>query len=104
MGVSYEINWYLVVADYDAIKETEEKTFYTVKSESRIYPIESIIPLIIKKVGCVAFVRILEFAVNKDETTVEFEYVEKIDHRCEIAKHYDYMYEKSKNRSMKNND
>lgn len=98
MGAPYEFNWYLVVSNNDAIKEKEKNKYITTKSENRIYPIDSEIPLIIKKVGCIGIVRILRFSIEKASTEIEFEYAAKIDSNSDISKHYYNMYLEMKNK------
>lgn len=92
MGAPYEFNWYLVVSDYEKMEEIKNNRYSTIKSENRIYPINSEIPLIIKEIGCIGIVKILSFTVNKDETIIEFEYVKKFKANAEVAKHYYEMY------------
>ena len=53
MGVSYEMNWYLVAENEDKIIKLEDDYYKTVKKESRIYPVGSQIPLILKDQGCI---------------------------------------------------
>lgn len=98
MGALYEFNWYLVVTKKDAIKQKEKNKYTTLKSESRIYPIDSEIPIIVKEVGCIGIVRILKFSIDKDNTEIEFEYVSKLDSNNEVAKHYYNMYLSMKNK------
>lgn len=92
MGAPYEFNWYLVVANKDSIKELGENKYITLKTESRIYPINSEIPLIIKEIGCIAIVRVLKFSIDKNSTEIEFEYVSELNLNNEISKHYYNMY------------
>jgi hypothetical protein len=99
MGAPYEFNWYLVVANEDAIMVNDKNTYTTIKSESRIYPIESEIPLIIKKVGCIGIVRIVKFSVDKDSTKIDFKYVMNLNPNDVISKHYYDMYICMKNKT-----
>ncbi len=98
MGAPYEFNWYLVVADKHEIKEIGKNKFSTLKSENRIYPINSEIPLIIKKIGCIGMVRILKFSIDINSTEIEFEYVSELDSKSEISEHYYNMYLEMKNK------
>lgn len=98
MGAPYEFNWYLVVANKDAIKEIEKNKYSTLKAENRIYPINSEIPLIIKKVGCIGIVRVLRISIDKDNTEIDFEYAFELDSNSEIAQHYYNMYLDMKNK------
>jgi hypothetical protein len=91
MGAPYEFNWYLVIANTDMIKQINN-IYSTIKSEGRIYPIDSEIPIIVKEKGCIGIVKILKFSIDKYNTEVEFEYVSKLDATSEIAKHYYEMY------------
>lgn len=99
MGAPYEFNWYLVVENEDSIKKNKN-TYTTLKKDNRIYPIESEIPLIIKKVGCIGIVKIVRFSVDKNNTEIEFDYVMKLDTNDAISKHYYDMYISMKNRAI----
>ncbi|GEA33635.1 DUF2584 family protein [Clostridium diolis] len=98
MGAPYEFNWYLVVASNDAIKEIGKNRYGTLKSENRIYPINSEIPLIVKEIGCIGVVRILRFTIDKDSTEIEFEYVSELNLDGKVSKHYYDMYLEMKNK------
>lgn len=98
MGAPYEFNWYLVIANYDKIKRENNNKYITTKSECRIYPINSEIPLIIKQIGCIGIVKIVSFTIRDKETLIEFEYVEKINENTKIAQHYYNLYKLMKNK------
>ena len=49
MGMIIEFNWFMVVANENKILEEQEKLFYTIKSEKRIYSICFQIPLMVKE-------------------------------------------------------
>lgn len=98
MGAPYEFNWYLVVANKDSIIKIDNQMYSTLKSENRIYPIDSEIPLIIKNVGCVGIIRINKFSVYKNSTEISFEYVMKLNPNDNIANHYYNMYLEMKNK------
>lgn len=97
MGVSYEINWYLVIDNQNKIVQRNDR-YFTVKSEYRIYPVGMPIPLIIKEEGCVGLVNINSFKVCSYSTEIEFEFMKKFDVDDSIGKHYYdlYLYMKSK--------
>lgn len=101
MGVPYEFNWYLVIENETKINKHGNK-YSTIKSEHRIYPINSEIPLIFKDKGCIGLVRITSFKINCNTTEIEFEYIQDFDITGEIAKHYYDMYLYMKNKSMHN--
>lgn len=101
MGVPYEFNWYLVVENESKIIKKDNK-YSTTKSEHRIYPINSEIPLIFKGKGCTGLVRITSFKINYDTTEIEFEYIQTFDTTDKIANHYYNMYLKMKNKSAHN--
>lgn len=98
MGVVYEINWFLVIASIEDIEEIDNKKYNIKKSEKRIYPIDSEIPLIIKNTGCIAMVNIESFEVNKNSTSIVYYLVKEFDVNSEIAKHYYEMYKYMKNK------
>ncbi|KEI87640.1 hypothetical protein N492_11875 [Clostridium botulinum B2 267] len=98
MGAPYEFNWYLVVADKSEIKEVSDNKYVTVKSEHRIYPINSEIPLIVKNEGCIGIVKILNFTIKEYQTIIEFEYMDKLSVDNLVAKHYYDMYLYMKNK------
>ena len=77
MGVTYEMNWYLVVSDKNELSKVNEKIYKTIKKERRLYPINSELPIIIKNLGCIGIVKILCFKIYEDKTEIEFEYVEE---------------------------
>lgn len=98
MGTTYEFNWYLVVESNDSIMKKDKNKYFTIKSESRIYPVDSEIPLIVKKIGCIGVVKIVRFSIDKNSTEIEFEYVSKLELDSEISKHYYNMYLDMKNK------
>lgn len=98
MGAPYEFNWYLVVADESEIKEIGNDKYTTVKSEHRIYPINSEVPLIVKGEGCIGIVKILSFTIKEEETIIEFEYMKKLKLDDPVSKHYYEMYLYMKNK------
>lgn len=97
MGVLYELNWYLVVANENEIKNVTNERYATIKSEKRIYPINSPLPIIIKDKGCIGIVEIMSFKVEDERTEIEFRYVENLDVNSIVSKHYYEMYTKMKN-------
>ena len=98
MGVIYEMNWYLVASNKNDIKKINNNEYTLEKSDKRVYPIDSEIPLLIKNIGCIAIVKINKFEVDKASTTIVFSIIENINETSEIARHYYDMY-----LSMKNN-
>lgn len=97
MGVLYEMNWYLVASNENDIKKINNNEYILEKSDKRVYPIDSEIPLLIKNIGCIAIVKINKFEVDKKNTTIIFSIVKDIDVNSKIAKHYYDMYIKMKN-------
>ena len=98
MGVIYEMNWYLVASNKNDIKKINNNEYKLEKSDKRVYPIDSEIPLLIKNIGCIAIVKINKFEVDKASTTIVFSIIENINETSEIARNYYDMY-----LSMKNN-
>lgn len=92
MGVTYEMNWYLVVSDKNELSKVNEKIYKTIKKERRLYPINSELPIIIKNLGCIGIVKILCFKIYEDKTEIEFEYVEEFETCNDISQHYYNMY------------
>lgn len=92
MGVSYEMNWYLVAENEDKIIKLEDDYYKTVKKESRIYPVGSQIPLILKDQGCIGMIEVEEFQVTKDMTEIKFKWFKEFELSEEIKKHYNDMY------------
>lgn len=97
MGVLYEMNWYLVASDRNDIKKLNGDEYRLEKSDKRVYPIDSEIPLIIKNIGCIAMVKVNKFEVDKKNTNIVFSLVKEFDINNEIAKHYYEMYVNMKN-------
>lgn len=97
MGVLYEMNWYLVASNENDIKKINDNEYRLEKSEKRVYPIDSEIPLIIKNVGCIAIIKINKFEVDKKNTNIVFSIIKEYDTNNEIAKHYYEMYMCMKN-------
>lgn len=97
MGVIYEMNWYLVASNKNDIKKINNNEYKLKKSDKRVYPIDSEIPLLIKNIGCIAIVKINKFEVDKNNTTIIFSRVKDIDLNSEVAKHYYDLYIKMKN-------
>lgn len=92
MGVKYEMNWYLVVDDEERIELCYPYGFHTKKDELRIYPLDSMIPLIIKNKGCVGIIKIQAITLEENKTFIYFDYEEKFNIYHPIAKHYYDMY------------
>ncbi|QXM07105.1 DUF2584 family protein [Crassaminicella indica] len=92
MGVVYEMNWYLVAADKSQIIKINDNEYMLQKSDRRVYPIDSEIPLIIKNLGCIAIVKINKFEIDKSSTNIIFSIVKEYNSESEIAKHYYEMY------------
>ena len=97
MGVTYEMNWYLVVSDKNNLSKVSDNMYITVKTERRLYPINSELPLIIKNIGCIGIIKIISFKIYKDKTEIEFEYIEKLETCNDISQHYYNMYKSMKN-------
>lgn len=97
MGVLYEMNWYLVASDRNDIKKVNDNEYKLEKSEKRVYPIDSEIPLIIKNIGCIAMVKINKFEIDKKNTNIVFSIIKEYDTNNEISKHYYEMYMCMKN-------
>lgn len=98
MGVVYEMNWYLVASNKEDIIKVNNNKYMLEKSEKRVYPIDSEIPLIVKNIGCIAIVKIDKFEVNKKNTNIEFSIVKECNVDSEISKHYYEMYTNMKNK------
>lgn len=92
MGITYEMNWYLVVSDEKDIAEVGEGVLKTTKKERRIYPIGAPIPLIIKNKGCVAFAEIVSFEMSDAETIIKFKISDKYKNDKIILRHYYDMF------------
>ena len=97
MGVLYEMNWYLVASDRNDIKKLNGDEYRLEKSDKRVYPIDSEIPLIIKNIGCIAMIKINKFEVDKKNTNIVFSIIKEFDINNEIAKHYYEIYKNMKN-------
>ena len=97
MGVLYEMNWYLVASDRNDIKKLNGDEYRLEKSDKRVYPIDSEIPLIIKNIGCIAMIKINIFEVDKKNTNIVFSIIKEFDINNEIAKHYYEIYMNMKN-------
>lgn len=97
MGVLYEMNWYLVASDRNDIKKLNGDEYRLEKSDKRVYPIDSEIPLIIKNIGCIAMIKINKFEVDKKNTNIVFSIIKEFDINNEIAKHYYEIYMNMKN-------
>lgn len=87
MGISYEMNWYLVTTE-DKIENINEETGTIIKDDKRIYPVGAEIPLIIKNKGCIGMVEILSFKVSKHSTKITFKKSDKYKHDKEVLNHY----------------
>lgn len=98
MGVLYEINWYLVASNKEDIVKINDNKYSLKKSEKRVYPVDSEMPLIIKNVGCIAIIKIDKFAVDKNNTNVEFSIVKECNVNSEVSRHYYEMYISMKNK------
>ncbi|MDO4536356.1 MAG: DUF2584 family protein [Clostridium perfringens] len=98
MGVLYEINWYLVASSKKDIVKINDNKYILEKSEKRIYPIDSEIPLIVKNVGCIAIIKINKLIVDKKNTSIEFFIIKEFNIDSEISKHYYEMYINMKNK------
>lgn len=101
MGMSTEFNWYLVVDSEEGIVKGLEGDFKTWKSGNRIYPIDGIIPLIIKNKGCVAMVKIKRTINTGENTIIKFVTDEKLSLGSEISQHYYEMYLRMKSEGGK---
>lgn len=91
MGIKYEINWYLVANSINEIKKEENNIFALKKNERRIYPVDSVIPLIIKNLGCIGLVKIKSTLIDTT-TTIKFESIMDFKVNDPIAKHYNDLY------------
>ncbi|MFK4784551.1 hypothetical protein [Fusobacterium sp. MFO224] len=87
MGISYEMNWYLVTTE-NKFNNINEKIGTIIKEDKRIYPIGAEIPFIIKNVGCMGMVEILSFKVSENSTEVTFKKSDKYKNNKEILNHY----------------
>ena len=96
MGVSYEVNWYLVVGNESDLLEISPNKFIAVKTEKRIYPIGVPIPLILKKNGCIGMVELDSIKIAKENTDIEFTLIKRFTSEDVIAKHYYDMYKSIK--------
>lgn len=102
MGMQIEFNWFMVIADETKILSDNE-VYYTVKSSKRIYPIGFQIPLILKKQGCIAMIKILKTMIDEKNTYIYFEITEKLDSNSSVAKHYYERYLDFKSREKEIN-
>lgn len=97
MGAVFEVNWYLVSEDEKSYKKIQDNTYVLKKSEKRIYPVGFKIPLIIKKVGCIAEAKIDKIVIESNLTEIYFSIIEEYDKESDIAKHYYNKYLDFKN-------
>ena len=98
MGVVYEMNWYLVASNKEDIIKIKDNKYKLEKSEKRVYPVDSEMPLIIKNIGCIAIVKIDKFMVDKKNTNIEFSIIKECNVNSEISRHYYEMYMRMKNK------
>lgn len=92
MGVSYEMNWYLVVENRNKIEKINDDLYKTIKSATRLYPVGSIIPLILKNGGCIGIIEIDSFEVRRESTEIRFKFLNEWKLSEDIKKHYKDMY------------
>ena len=92
MGVQYELNWYIVVQSSNDILEKDNNIQAITKIGKRIYPVGSIVPVIIKQKGCTGLAKILSFQVEEDITRVEYTYMQLFEKDDPIAEHYFKQY------------
>ena len=96
MGFKYEMNWYLVVDSFNAVKESEG-VFTFEKSENRIYPLDMPIPFIVKDKGiCTGYVKIESILNSKDATEIKFKFYKVFKKDSLIGKHYYHLYREMK--------
>lgn len=96
MGVSYELNWYLVVKDEALVREVEPGKFSVVKNGRRLYPVGAPLPMIIKEVGCVGMIEICDLHLSIGKTVIEFVRTGRFDVDNAVAEHYYEMYQSIK--------
>lgn len=92
MGVSFELNWYLVIENIDNLEVIDSTTFKVRKNENRIYPIGGLIPIIEKDNGCLGIVEIRGIDIRKDFTNIIFIWNKESDISKDIKNHYYDMY------------
>ena len=92
MGVSYEMNWYLVIDNRDKIENINNELYKTVKASTRLYPVGSIIPLILKDKGCIGIIEIDSFEVKRKTTEIRFKFLKEWKLTEDIKSHYNGMY------------
>ncbi|WP_321993066.1 DUF2584 family protein [Clostridium butyricum] len=92
MGVSYEMNWYLVVENRNKIQKINDDLYKTIKSSTRLYPVGSIIPLILKNEGCIGIIEIDSFEIRRESTEIRFKFLNEWKLSEDIKKHYKDMY------------
>ena len=92
-----EFNWFMVVSGEEKIQD-ENGYKVTVKSDKRVYPIGFLIPLIIKNHGCVGMIKVVSTLIDRCQTKIWFEFVEKFDTDSLVAQHYYDRYLDFKNR------
>lgn len=88
MGITYEMNWYLVASDKKEIVNIGDNLYSLKKTDRRIYPIDSEIPLIIKNIGCISMVKISKIEIDKYSTNIIFSISKNYGSNDLIAKHY----------------
>ena len=92
MGVLYEMNWYLVIDNRNKIVQINKEFYKTVKSSARLYPVGSVIPLILKDEGCIGIIEIDSFEVRRKVTEIKFKFLNECKLSEDIKNHYKNMY------------
>ena len=87
MGMIVEFNWFMVVSNEESIKD-ENNYKFTIKSDKRIYPIGFLLPLIVKKQGCIGMIKIVSTLIEQNQTKIVFDIVETFDKESPVARHY----------------
>lgn len=100
MGVSFEINWYLVTGDKSIIEDMNEmgKVVSMTKDGLRVYPVGVKLPIIVKEHGCVGMGLVKSVVQTEDETTVSVMITDKFSTDGEVSRHYYNMYINAKNK------
>jgi hypothetical protein len=89
MGQPTEFNWYIVTSD---IIKISDRTYTCTKSDTRLYPMNCPLPVIVKGVGCIMMGRVIEIVMSKKGTTcIKFQ-EDKYEYTDEVLKHYYTMY------------
>lgn len=92
MGVTFELNWYLVIESIDTLAIVDSMTFKVRKRDNRIYPIGGLIPIIEKENECLGIVQIKGIDIREDYTDIIFIWNKDSGISTDIKDHYYQMY------------